>query len=148
MKKVVELGSLLIIICLFLSCSKSGNTTPAPEPIPPTPVAEADIVFKVETGGQEINYATIFPIQGNSQEFTINITSTLPKDGVSIDVLVKDKITSVEAFKTNLSVNTALTKITVNNLKSGILYLAAITVKSKNKETNFLKKDFELALKN
>lgn len=131
-----------------MSCSKSGETPPAPTPITPTPIAEVDIVFKVEAGGQEINYSTIFPIQGNSQEFKINITTTLPKDGVSIDVLVKDKITSAEAFKTNLSATTALTTINVTNLKSSVLYLASITVKSKNKETNFLKKDFELALKN
>ena len=76
-------------ILAFSGCSKGGDS---PAPTPPTPppvvVTEADIAFRVDIAGAEVNYSAVFPVVGTSQLMNVNITSTIPKDGVTVDVTV------------------------------------------------------------
>jgi hypothetical protein len=135
-------------IFFLAGCSKGGDSpTPTPPTPPPVVVAESDIVFKVDVAGSEVNYATVFPVVGTSLIMNANITSTLPKDGVTIDVSVKKKSDNTAVFATNLSSSAASNPVTVTGLTAGVLCVAPVTVTSKSKATNTSIKTFELAAK-
>ena len=140
--------ALSVIVLAFAGCSKGGDS---PAPTPPTPppvvVTEADIVFKVDVAGSEVNYNTVFPVVGTSLILNANITSTLPKDGVTIDVSVKKKSDNTVVFTSSLSSSTASNPVTVTGLTPGTLCVATITVTSKSKASNSALKTFELASK-
>lgn len=140
--------ALSFFVLVFSGCSKGGDS---PAPTPPTPppvvVTEADIVFKVDVAGSEVNYNTVFPVVGTSLILNANITSTLPKDGVTVDVTVKKKLDNTTVFTSNLSSSAASNPVTVTGLTAGVLCVATVTVTSKSKATNTSIKTFELAAK-
>jgi hypothetical protein len=153
-KKIVfnKLSILAFASCLFIfaGCSKGGDS-PTPTPTPPTPppvvVAESDIVFKVDVAGAEVNYTTVYSVVGTTLLMNTNITSTLPKDGVTIDVTVKKKLDNSVVFSSNISSSAASNPVTITGLTSGVLCAATITVTSKSKASNTAFKTFELASK-
>lgn len=140
--------ALSFIVLSLVGCSKGGDS---PAPTPPTPppvvVTEADIVFKVDVAGSEVNYNSVFAVVGTSLAMNANITSTLPKDGVTVDVTVKKKLDNSTVFTTNLSSTTASNPVTVTGLTPGTLCVATVTVTSKSKSSNTALKTFELASK-
>jgi hypothetical protein len=151
-KKIVfnKLSILAFASCLFLfaGCSKGGDSpTPTPPTPPPVVVAEADLVFKVDIAGSEVNYTTVYSVVGTSLLMNTNITSTLPKDGVTIDVTVKKKLDNTVVFSSNISSSAASNPVTITGLTSGVLCAATITVTSKSKASNTAFKTFELASK-
>jgi len=128
-KKIVfnKLSILAFASCLFLfaGCSKGGDSpTPTPPTPPPVVVAEADLVFKVDIAGSEVNYTTVFSVVGTTLLMNTNITSTLPKDGVTIDVTVKKKLDSTVVFSSNISSSAASNPVTITGLTSGVLCAA------------------------
>lgn len=140
--------ALSAIVLSFAGCSKGGDSpTPTPPTPPPVVVTESDIVFKVDVAGSEVNYSTVFAVVGTSQLLNANITSTLPKDGVTVDVTVKKKSDNVVLFTTNLSSSAASNPVTVTGLTAGTLCVATIIVTSKSKSSNTSTKTFELAAK-
>jgi len=144
-----KIGVLAFAASVFFlaGCSKGGDS-PAPTPTPPpVVVTEADIVFKVDIAGAEVNYTTVFAVVGTSQLLNANITSTLPKDGVTIDISVKKKSDNTVVFSSNLSSSSASNPVTVTGLTGGTLCVATITVTSKSKASNTATKTFELAAK-
>jgi hypothetical protein len=151
LKFSIKKNSIIILsffILPFVGCSKGGDSpTPTPPTPPPVVVAESDIVFKVDVAGSEVNYSTVFPVVGPSLVMNANITSTLPKDGVTIDVSVKKKSDNTVVFASNFSASTASNPVTVTGLTAGTLCFATITVTSKSKATNTSLKTFELASK-
>jgi len=94
-----------------------------------------------------VNYNSVFAVVGTSLAMNANITSTLPKDGVTVDVTVKKKLDNSTVFTTNLSSTTASNPVTVTGLTPGTLCVATVTVTSKSKATNTSVKTFELAAK-
>lgn len=145
--KKLSILALASSVFVLTGCSKGGDSpSPTPTP-PPVVVAEADIVFKVDVAGSEVNYSTVFPVVGTSLLLNANITSTLPKDGVTLDVTVKKKLDNTVVFTTNLSSSAASNPVTVTGLTPGTLCVATVTVTSKSKSTNTSLKTFELASK-
>jgi len=142
--KNISLLAFAFSIFLLAGCSKGGDS-PAPTPTPPA--TEADIVFRVDIAGTEVNYAAVFPVVGTSIVMNANITSALPKDGVTVAVSVKKKSDNTVVFTTNLSSSTANNPITVTGLTGGTLCVATIIVTSKSKSSNTSTKTFELAAK-
>jgi hypothetical protein len=139
--------ALSFIVLSFAGCSKGGDS-PAPTPTPPPVViTESDIAFKVDVAGAELNYSTILPVVGATVAINANITSTLPKDGVTIDISVKKKSDNTVVFATNLSSSAASNPVTVTGLTAGTLCVATIIVTSKSKASNTSTKTFELAAK-
>jgi hypothetical protein len=139
--------ALSFLVLAFAGCSKGGDSpSPTPTP-PPVVVAEADLVFKVDIAGSEVNYSTVFAVVGTSQLLNANITSALPKDGVTLDVTVRKKLDNTVVFTTNLSSSAASNPITLTGLTAGVLCVATVTVTSKSKATNTSIKTFELAAK-
>ena len=150
-KKIVfnKLSILAFASCLFIfaGCSKGGDS-PAPTPTPPPVViAESDLVFRVDVAGSEVNYTTVYSVVGTTLLMNTNITSTLPKDGVTIDVTVKKKLDNSVVFSSNISSSAASNPVTITGLTSGVLCAATITVTSKSKASNTAFKTFELASK-
>jgi hypothetical protein len=148
LKFSIRKNSLIILsffILAFAGCSKGGDS-PAPTP-PPVVITESDLVFRVDVAGSEVNYASVFPVVGTSLVMNANITSKLPKDGVTIDVSVKKKSDNTVVFASNLSSSAASNPVTVTGLTGGTLCVATITVTSKSKASNTATKTFELAAK-
>ena len=128
-------------------CSKGGDSpTPTPTP-PPVVITESDLVFKVDIAGSEVNYASIYAVVGTSLLMNPTISSTLPKDGVTIDVSVKKKLDNTVVFSSNLSSSASSNPVTVTGLAPGVLCVATITITSKSKASNTATKTFELAAK-
>ena len=135
-------------VFFLTGCSKGGDSpTPTSPTPPPVVITESDIAFKVDIAGSEVSYNTVFPVVGTSQLLNVNITSTLPKDGVTIDVTVKKKSDNTVVFTSNLSSTAASNPVTVTGLTPGVLCVALITVTSKSKASNSALKTFELASK-
>ena len=132
---------------MLMACSKGGDS-PTPTPPPVVVVPEADIAFKVEIpASTEIVYTKIYGAIGGSQAINVNITSTLPTDGVTIDVKVtKDAADNAVIFTNNFTSKTAASNtITINSLSPGVLSTVTVVVTSKNKSTNTATKTFKIA---
>jgi hypothetical protein len=130
---------------MLMACSKGGDS---PTPTPPVVVAEADIVFKVEIpASTEIDYTKIYGAIGGSQDININVTSTLPKDGVTIDVKVIKDLDNTTVFNKNIASTTASNIISINSLTPGVLSTATVVVTSKTKIANTSIKTFKIAAK-
>lgn len=138
--------ALSVIVLSFAGCSKGGGS-PTPTPTPPVVVAESDVAFKVDIAGTEVNYSNVFAVVGTSIQMNANITSALPKDGVTIDISVKKKLDNAVVFSSNLSSTAASNPFTVTGLTGGTLCVATIIVTSKSKSSNTSTKSFELAAK-
>ena len=132
---------------MLMACSKGGDS-PTPTPPPVVVVPEADIAFKVEIpASTEIDYKKTYGAIGGSQAINVNITSTLPTDGVTIDVKVtKDAADNAVIFTNNFTSKTAASNsITINSLSPGVLSTVTVVVTSKNKSTNTATKTFKIA---
>ncbi len=128
----------------LIGCSKSGDSpTPTPPSPPPTPT-EAGIVFAIDIdpGGSGIFAAT-----GASQAFKVNISSTLPSAGVSVDTKTTRDYDNVVISSSSLSSTSATTNITVDSLKPGILCTTTVIVTSKSTSSNSITKTFKIVRK-
>ncbi len=133
---------------MLIACSKGGDS-PAPITPPVVIVPEADIAFKVEIpASTEIDYTKIYGAIGGSQAINVNITSALPKDGVTIDVKVNKDVDNTSVFTNNITSTTAASNaITISSLSPGVLSTATVVVTSKTKSTNTSTKTFKIAAK-
>ena len=140
-------GPLVAISFMFMACSKGGDS-PTPTPPPVVVVPETDLAFKVEIASTEIDYTKIYGAIGGSQAINVNITSTLPKDGVTIDVKVTKDADNTAVFNNNITSTTAASNaITISSLSPGVLSTATVVVTSKTKSTNTATKTFKIAAK-
>ena len=138
---------LVAISFMFMACSKGGDS-PTPTPPPVVVVPETDLAFKVEIASTEIDYTKIYGAIGGSQAINVNITSTLPKDGVTIDVKVTKDADNSAVFNNNITSTTAASNaITISSLSPGVLSTATVVVTSKSKSTNTSTKTFKIAAK-
>lgn len=125
---------LICVIFAFTACSKGGDSPTPPTPTPPVVVIpETDIAFKIEIDGKEIDYAAIFASIGATQAINVNVTSTpFPKDGVTIDVVVKKVLdNSVVSTDSKAGTTGATNALTISNLVSGVECSGTVTVTSK-----------------
>ena len=109
-----QFKTLLIIVVLAFTaaCSKGGDT---PTPVPPvvTPVAEPDITFNLEIAGAVIDYNTYFAALGATQAINVNVTSTFPKDGVTIQVVVNNETGFLRKFPRGFYINMIILQMPV-----------------------------------
>ena len=141
---------ILLVAATFVlfACSKGGDS-PAPVTPPVVVVPEVDLAFKVEIPvSTEIDYTKIYGAIGGSQAINVNVTSALPKDGVTIDVKVTKDSDNSSVFTNNISsTNAAANAITINSLSPGVLSTATVVVTSKTKSSNTATKTFKIAAK-
>ena len=144
---------LICVLFVFTGCSKGGGSTPTPPPPPVILVPEADIAFKIEIDGKEIDYTAIFGSLSATQAINVNVTSTpFPKDGVTIDVSVKKLDNSVVSTDSKAGTTAATNALTISNLVSGVECIGTVTVTSKtldpvSKTYKFLIRTFRIARK-
>jgi hypothetical protein len=133
---------------LLFACSKGGDS-PTPTPPPVVVVVEADIAFKVEIpASTEVDYTKIYGAIGGTQAINVNVTSALPKDGVTIDVKVTKDADNTSVFTNNISSSTAGTNaINITSLSPGVLSTVTVVVTSKTKTSNTATKTFKIAAK-
>jgi hypothetical protein len=133
---------------VLFACSKGGDS-PTPTPPPVVVVAEADIAFKVEIpASTEVDYTKIYGAIGGTQAINVNVTSALPKDGVTIDVKVTKDADNSSVFTNNISSSTAGTNaINITSLSPGVLSTVTVVVTSKTKTSNTATKTFKIAAK-
>jgi hypothetical protein len=127
---------------ILMACSKSGDS-PAPTPNPPAPTPEATIVFTIDPDPGTAIYASL----GASQSMAVNISSTLPSAGVTIDVKTTKDSDGSTVSSSSVASTTAKNTISVDNLTAGVLCTTTITVTSKSKSDNNAAKSFKIARK-
>ena len=136
---------LLALPFMLMSCSKGGDSTPTPPPVVVVP--EADIAFKVEfTPDTEIDYNKLYGAVGGTQDIIVKITSTLPKDGVTIDVKVTKDADNTVVFNKNITATTASNTIKISGLLTE-KSTATVLVTSKTKTANAATKTFKISAK-
>lgn len=96
-------------------------------------------------GGGEANLVvTLNPPAGSTQPaapqidfpLTVSITSTMPSQGVTIDVKAAPDGSTTNFFTESKSATTPTTPFTILNTPTGIVCVATVTVTSKTKATN------------
>ncbi len=146
--KIKSFNVITILLIFSLSACSKGGDSPFPTPTPPVAVlTESDIAFKVDISGSEINYSNVFAVVGASIVINANITSTLPKDGVTVEVSVKKKLDNTVVYSKNIASSAASNPLTITGLVPGVLCVTTVTVTSKSKSSNTLTKTFEMASK-
>ncbi len=136
---VRKLGSLSLVILLFVGCGKK----PSPTPIPPTPTEE-NIVFTIDPDpGTATASAT-----SATYAFKVNISSKLPTAGVKIDYTTKkDSDNSIVDGPKTLNSTISVVDISVSSLAASTLYNVTVVVTSASKSTNTATKTFKVARK-
>jgi len=140
---------LLFVPIMFYACSKGGDSpTPTPPTPPPVVIVEADIAFKVEIPvSTEIDYTKIYGAIGSTQAINVNVTSALPKDGVTIDVKVTKDADNSTVFTNSITSTNAANAINITSLSPGVLSTVTVVVTSKSKSSNTATKTFKIASK-
>ena len=139
---------LVAIPFILFSCSKGGDTGTTPTPTPPPTPTEADIAFKVEIDAKEVDYSGIVAALSTTQAINVNVTSTLPKDGVTIDVSTKKNADNTVVSSSSAASTTGATNAaSVTSLAPGVLCTVTVTVTSKTKSSNSSTKTFQIAAK-
>ena len=142
---------LVAVPFILFSCSKGGDTATTPTVTPPPVVvvpAEADIAFKVEIDAKEVDYSGIVAALSTTQAINVNVTSTLPKDGVTIDVSTKKNADNTVVSSSSAASTTGATNAaSVTSLAPGVLCTVTVTVTSKTKSSNSSTKTFQIAAK-
>jgi hypothetical protein len=142
---------ILIVAASFVlfACSKGGESpTPTPPTPPPVVIVEADIAFKVEIPvSTEIDYTKIYGAIGSTQAINVNVTSALPKDGVTIDVKVTKDADNSTVFTNSITSTNAANAINITSLSPGVLSTVTVLVTSKSKSSNTATKTFKIASK-
>jgi uncharacterized protein YcfL len=125
---------------VLMACSKSGDS---PAPTPPAPTPEASIVFTIDPDPGTSIYASL----GASQSMAVNISSTIPSAGVTIDVKTTKDSDGSTVSSSSIASTTAKNTVSIDNLSSGVLCTTTITITSKSKSDNNASKSFKIARK-
>ena len=125
---------------VLMACSKSGDS---PAPTPPAPTPEANIVFTIDPDPGTAIYASL----GASQSMAVNISSTIPSAGVTIDVKTTKDSDGSTVSSSSVASTTAKNTVSIDNLSSGVLCTTTITITSKSKSDNNASKSFKIARK-
>lgn len=136
------LKAFILSSLVLMACSKSGDS-PAPTPNPPAPTPEATIVFTIDPDPGTGIYAAL----GASQSMTVNISSTLPSAGVTVDVKTTKDSDGSTVSSSSVASTTAKNTISIDNLTAGVLCTTTVTVTSKSKADNNTTKSFKIARK-
>ena len=146
MKKYIFLT--FVSFQLLISCSKGGSDAPAPTTPTPTPVApipvESSIAFTIDI---DPGAANVYAALSSSQTLIVNISSTLPKDGATIDLNVKRERDNATIWNSSISSVSAANTMKIDSLKSGELCVVTIVTTSKNTASNNATKSFKIARK-
>lgn len=126
----------LLIACVVLSlffipaCSKKGGGGGTPTPPAPT---EADLAVTINPANGSVQAPALPPFN-----LTVTINSTMPPNGVKIDVTAKkdDGSGAAAYYSTTVNSTTATNNFTITNTPASVLCLVEVKVTSLTKATN------------
>ena len=122
-KKLLQLFIVPMIILGIGSCSDKGGGGGDDE-------ANLVVILNPPAGSTQPAAPQIdFPL-------TVSITSTMPPQGVTIDVKVAPDGSSTNFFTDSKSSTTANTNFTITGTPTGVVCVTTVTVTSKSKATN------------
>jgi hypothetical protein len=127
----------LLLITLFFSFAFVNCTPDKPK----EEEQALTIAIDPDTG------TTVAKAIGPTYGFKLVITSTMPEQGVTVDVDFKKDLDNTVVFSQSLSTSAAATDITIGNLVFNEPGTVTINVKSKTKSTNTAQKTFKLVRK-
>lgn len=127
----------ILLACLITGCGKSGGGNS------PTPIPEASLVFTINPDPG----SSVFAALAASQDIAVSITSTLPAAGVTVDIMVTKDSDNSTVFSQSLTNTVPNFNVTIQNLTSGVVCTAVITVTSKSTSSNKASKTFKIAKK-
>ena len=120
--------SLLCILILAITCNKIEKTTPIPNPI----AQEEAIKFSLNLTNTSSNYI----LEVDSLIGNINITSKIPKDGISINLTLKRTDSNLIVWTKDTTVSSLNINFTIKNLNKELKYTLVSVVTSKTTATN------------
>jgi hypothetical protein len=131
--------STLFIVCLAMSllilpaCKKGGGGGGTPDPPPPPPPTEADLVVTLNPANGSVQAPALGPFN-----LTVTVTSTMPTNGVKIEVSAKkdDGSGSAAYYSTSVNSTTSINNFTITNTPPGVQCLVDVKVTSLTKPTN------------
>ena len=126
----------ILLTCLVAGCGKSGGGGNTPTP-------EASLVFTTNPDPGN----NIFAALSSSQDIAVSITSTLPAAGVTVDIVVTKDLDNSTVFSQSLTNTVPNFTVAIQNLTSGVVCTAVITVTSKSTSSNKASKSFKIAKK-
>ena len=136
---IQTLKSLIAIPFLLAMCRKAGDTT-----ITPVTPTESSFAFSVNV---DPGAGNILGVVGTSQAIIVKVSSTLPKDGVTVAVTVTKDVDNSTVFTNTISSLTADNTVNITGLTPGALSTATVVVTSKTTSSNTKSLSFKLAAK-
>jgi hypothetical protein len=136
--------SLMMMVCLTISCTKKSTPTPTPPP-PPPPVVEVEdnILFSLDP---DPGTTTATSLSG-TYTFKVILSSKMPSTGISIDITTKTDPAGTVLESKNVKSTIASNEISTGTLVSGSLYSVTVAVTSQKTASNTLTKTFKVARK-
>ena len=130
----------ILILNITISCSKSsgGNVlTPPPSPV------EETIAFNIDIDPG----SSVYSVLSATQDAKITLSSKMPTDGITVDVVVKKDLDNSTLSSNNYSTSLSPFTTSISNLSPGVLYTVTYTVSSKSKPSNSVIKSIKIARK-
>lgn len=136
--------SLMMMVCLTISCTKKSTPTPTPPP-PPPPVVEVEdnILFSLDPDPGTTTATALSGIYS----FKVILSSKMPTTGISIDITTKADPSGTLLESKNVKSTVASNDISTGTLVSGSLYSVTVAVTSQKTASNTLTKTFKVARK-
>jgi len=136
--------SLMMMVCLTISCTKKSTPTPTPPP-PPPPVVEVEdnILFSMDPDPG----TTTATASSGIYSFKVILSSKMPTTGISIDITTKADPSGTLLESKNVKSTVASNDISTGTLVSGSLYSVTVAVTSQKTASNTLTKTFKVARK-
>ena len=136
--------SLMMVVCLTISCTKKTTTTPTPPTPPPPPVVvEDNILFSLDP---DPGTTTATALSG-TYSFKVILSSKMPSTGISIDITTKTDPAGTLLESKNIKSTVASNDISTGTLAAGTLYSVTVAVTSQKTASNTLSRTFKVARK-
>ena len=127
-KNLLQVCVILVIILFNYSCSDKGSSGGGGG----GGTTEANLVVTLNPSAG----STQPPVPQIDFPLTVSITSTMPPQGVTIDVKVAPDGSTTNFFTESRTSTTANNNFTITNTPTGVVCVTTVTVTSKTKPTN------------
>lgn len=135
--------SLMMMVCLTISCSKKPATPTTPPTPPPPVVVEDNILFTLDPDPGTTTATALSGIYS----FKVILSSKMPASGISIDITTKTDPAGTLLESKNIKSTVASNDISTGTLASGTLYSVTVVVTSQKTASNTLTRTFKVARK-
>ncbi|MHC0068978.1 hypothetical protein ACWATR_39970 [Nostoc sp. UIC 10890] len=140
MKTIKQISFLLLTSLALFSCSKGGDGGGSTPP----PPQEANLTITTNPANNAVVPAAV----GTTFPVTINVTSTMPSQGVRIEVTAAPEAGGASFFTSNTTSSNASNTITINNTPAQVSCVVNIRVSSVARPSNAATSSYRYSRKN